>query len=249
MLKLIFKLKSSSWLNQINSINFSIRSLVAREPSLWLLYQPYIWWRKSQRKAAGKTNTVYETVVQTSTELVIDGFQGSANGFAMAAFKQHQSKYVQLAHHMHSPAEIIKAIEQKTPVLLLIREPVGAVISLTSRWSYISVNQALESYIKFYSKLSSYDYGYVVSTFEQTTQQLDQIVRQINTKFETNFDPIDIAKAQSKHKPKTTNKDTRYQIKQQKKQELNMPENAELLAQAHQVYLQYEAIAFDFSRP
>ena len=245
MLKPIFKLKSSSWLNQVSSLNFSFRSLVAREPSLWLLYQPYIWWRKSQRKAAGKTKTVDETLVRPSTELVIDGFQGSANGFAVAAFKQHQTKYVQLAHHMHSPAEIIQAIEQKTPVLLLIREPVGAVISLTSRWSYISVHQGLQSYLKFYQKLSDYDYGYVVSTFEQTTQKLDRIVEQVNAKFATNFAPIDITQAQSKHIPKDIAQNTRSQIKQQKKQELTLPKNVQLLAEANQIYRQYEAIAIE----
>lgn len=245
MLKSIFKLKSSSWLNSVSRLNFSLRSLVAREPNLWLLYQPYIWWRKSKRATLGKATTVSETFVHTETELVIDGFQGCANGFAMAAFKQHQNKHVQLAHHMHSPAEIIKAIEQKTPVLLLIREPVGAVISLTSRWPYISVRQGLESYIKFYTKLITYKYGYVVSTFEQTTQQLDQIVDQINTKFKTDFDTIDTSQAKSKHTPKdiAQAQDTRSQIKQQKKQELEIPKNAELLVQAHHIYRQYQAIS------
>ena len=243
MLKPIFKLKSSLWLNKVKSINFSLRSLVTREPNLWLLHQPYIWWRKRKRQTAGKK--VQEALVQTTTELVIDGFQGSANGFAVAAFKQNQTKYVQLAHHMHSPAEIIKAIEQKTPVILLIRDPVGAVISLTSRWPHISVNQGLQSYIKFYNQLSSYDYGYVVSTFEQTTQQLDRIVARINAKFNNNFDPIDIAKAQSLHKPKEIAQDPRFQIKQQKKQELTTPKNTQLLAEANQVYRQFKAMAID----
>ena len=241
MLKSISKLKSSSWLNQVKSINFSLRALVTREPNLWLLHQPYIYWRKSKR--TGKK--VQEALVQKNTELVIDGFQGSANGFAVAAFKQNQTRYVQLAHHMHSPAEIIKAIEQKTPVVLLIREPVGAVISLTSRWPYISVDRALQSYIKFYSKLSSYDYGFVVSTFEQTTQKLDRIVVKINAKFNTNFEPIDIAKAQSQHKPKGIAQDTRSQIKQQKKQELTTPKNTQLLAEANQVYCQFKALTID----
>ncbi|MGK7948318.1 MAG: hypothetical protein AB4368_05800 [Xenococcaceae cyanobacterium] len=243
MLKPIFKLKSSSWLDRINSLNFSLRSLVAREPSLWILYQPYIWWRKNKRATLGKVTTVSETFVHNHTELVIDGFQGSANGFAVAGFKQHQSKYVQLAHHMHSPAEIIKAIDQKTPVILLIREPVGAVISLTSRWSYISVRQGLESYIKFYTKLSAYPDGYVVSTFEQTTQHLDRIVDRVNQKFDTDFDPIDISQAKSTHTPKDLAKNTRSQIKQQKKQELNLPENIKLLDRANQIYARYKAIA------
>lgn len=242
MAKLISKLQSSSWFDPYRRLSFSLHSLVAREPNLWLLYQPYIWWRTSKRKAAGKK--VPEALVQTSTKLVIDGFQGSANGFAVAAFKQNQTTYVQLAHHLHSPAEIIKAIEQKTPVVLLIREPIGAVISLTSRWPYVSVQQGLQSYIKFYTKLSTYEDGYVVSTFEQTTKQIDQIIDKINTKFKTNFEPIDIAKAQERHKPKEIAQDTRSQIKQQKKQELARPENAQLLAEANQVYSKFESVSF-----
>ncbi|MDJ0723648.1 MAG: hypothetical protein QNJ38_00885 [Prochloraceae cyanobacterium] len=228
-------------LNQLKNIHFSLRSFVARESDMWLLYKLYIWWRKRKRQAAGKK--VQEAVVQTSTELVIDGFQGSANGFAVAAFKQNQTKYVQLAHHMHSPVEIIKAIEQKIPVLLVIREPVGAVISLTSRWHYVSVNRGLESYIKFYDKLSCYDYGYVVSTFEQTTQQLDRTVARINAKFNTNFELINMAEAQSRHKPKKITRDVQFQIKQQKKQELTRPKNTQLLAKANQVYRQFEMLA------
>ena len=243
MLKPIFKLKSSSWLNLISRLNFSLRSLVAREPSLWLLYQPYIWWRKNKRQTLGKAKNVSETFVHEQTELVIDGFQGSANGFAVAGFKQHQSQKVRLAHHMHSPAEIIKAIEQQTPVILLIREPIGAVISLTSRWSYISVSQGLESYIKFYQKLSDYQDGYVVSTFEQTIQHLDKIVDRVNYKFNTNFDSIDVAQAKSTHTPKDITQNTRNQIKQQKKQELNLPENIKLLDEANQIYAQYQGIS------
>ena len=247
MLKPIYKLKFSPYLNQVKSLNFSLRSLVTREPNLWLLHQPYIWLRKNKRQAAGKK--VQEALVQTSTELVIDGFQGSANGFAVAAFKQNQTKYVQIAHHMHSPAEIIKAIEQKIPVLLLIREPVGTVISLTSRWPYISVNQGLQSYIKFYNQLSSYDYGYVVSTFEQTTQQLDRSVARINAKFNCSFELINMAQAQSQHEAKKIAQNSRSQIKQQKKQELTTPKNTRLLAKADRVYRQFEAIAENTDSP
>ena len=242
MLKLILKIKSNSWLDWPSRLSFSMHSFLAREPDFWLVYQPYIWWRQSKRRARGKNTQ--EVLVTKNTELVIDGFQGSANGFAVASFKQNQTRPVQLAHHMHSPAEIIKAIEQKIPVLLVIREPVGAVVSLTSRWPHVSVTQGLQSYIKFYTKLSPYNYGYVVSTFEQTTKQLDLVVQEINTKFDTDFAEIDITKAKSKHKPKQAFLDSRSQIKQQKKQEFATTKNAQLLAEANQIYHQFESLAF-----
>ncbi len=238
---LFSKIQSSSWLNQLRRLNFSLYSFLARESAFWFIYQPYIWWRQTKRKARGKNPQ--EVRVSRDTEIVIDGFQGSANGFATASFKQSQMQPVRLAHHLHSPAEIIKAIEQGTPVLLLIREPVGAILSLTSRWPHVSVTQGLQSYIKFYNKLGSYHNGYIISTFEQTTKHLDCVVKDLNAKFDTHFDVIDIAKAQGKHQPTQTFLDSRSQIKQQKKQELAISKNTQLLAEANQIYRQFEAIS------
>ena len=218
-------------------LGFDCRMLAATEPKLWLYYQP--WIIRGQLKWLLRGIDPRERVISDDTQLVLDGFQGSANGFGMHAFRNSQTKPVKIAHHMHSPTQIIQAIEKNIPVLLFIREPAGAVISLTSRWSYISVNSGLKSYINFYTKLLSYQSCYVVSTFEQTTSCFDVVIQQINHKFDTDFDLIDMTKATEKFKPSQVK---RKQTKQQKKQEFDYSENIRLLEQAKEIYQEYVTI-------
>lgn len=245
MTSIVRKIQGDSSVNMLRGLNFSFRSLVAREPSFWLLYQPYIIWNQKKKKANGVEPR--ESVVGSHTELVIDGFQGSANSFATIAFKQSQTKFVNLAHHLHSPVQIIQAIEKNIPVLLTIREPEGAVLSLTSRWSYVCVNSAIKSYIGFYSKLKAYTDGLIVSTFPQTTQQLDKVVVILNNRFGTNFDLVDVAKANVEAREKVNDDPKVYvlkqNLKQHKKQELALEKNCRLLRDAQALHQEYAAIA------
>ena len=234
----IREIQQTSLMNLPRRLSFSFRSLVAREPNYWFLYQFYIWWGQMKKKAINASPE--ERIVSPSTELVIDGFQGSANSFATAAFKFAQTKEVKLAHHLHSPAQIIQAIEQNIPVLLTIREPEGTVLSLTSRWPHISVSQALRSYIAFYRKLEPYSEHYVVSNFEQTTQQLDLVVQKINQRFERNFDIIDVEKANKECRPKVSyysdKVSKRQKLKSLKKKDILLEKNTLLLQEAQALY-------------
>lgn len=220
---------------------FDCRMLVATEPKFWMYYQ--LWIIRGQLKSLLRGINPRERVVSNDTQLVLDGFQGSANSFGTAAFQNSQTKPVKIAHHMHSPAQIIQAIEKNIPVLLFIREPKGAVISLASRWSYISVNSGLKSYINFYTKLEFYQSHYVVSTFDQTTNCFDTVIEKLNRKFDTNFDLIKMAQVTEKFLPSQEKRKQRKQIKQQKKQEFSYSENIKLLEEAQKIYQRYEAIA------
>lgn len=225
------------FLSKLRRISFNCRSLVAREPSLWLLYQPYIWWAKLKRSRVSRAR---ECVVHNRTELVIDGFQGSANSFATYAFKAAQTDSVELTHHLHSPAQIIDAVSKDIPVLLTIREPENTVISLTRRWPHLSVEQGLKGYIKFYKKLKPYKEQMIVSTFESTTQQLDEIIKLINQKFHRSFSPVDVSQASQerllrKQKSKQS-KEEIAAIKIRKREEMSNTYNKTLLQQANNVY-------------
>ena len=165
-------------------LKFEVRSLLSREPTLALLNWPVIWW--TQHKNRGIID-VRECYVGPSTEFVIDGFQGSGNSFATVAFKRSQSTPVQLAHHLHSPVQIIKAARRGIPILLTIRDPKGAAISLTSRWPYVTLSQAVRGYCQFYEKIEPYTDACVISPFELTTKQLDTVIKQVNERFNTTF--------------------------------------------------------------
>jgi hypothetical protein len=242
MFQVIQKIQSSPLMDKPRQVSFSIHSCVAREPALWLFYQPYFWWGQLKKRAKGIP--VDECIVSKHTELVIDGFQGSANSFATVAFKEFQQSPVKLAHHLHSPAQIIRAVDLQIPVLLTIREPIGTVISLTSRWSHISVSQGLRSYTAFYNKLKPYAEGCMISNFAQTTQQLDQVIHRLNQQFQTSFDLIDMEIANRDLRQKVSDDRKRAEIrplvKEKKRQEILSPENTSLLKQAMSVYQELE---------
>jgi len=224
-------------LRQIKRTSFSYRSLVAREPSLWLLYQPYLFWGIFKRSKVAKPR---ERIVHSKTELVIDGFQGSANSFLTYAFKDSQTSYIELTHHLHSPSQLIQAVKAKIPVILTIREPIGTILSLTRRWPHISANQGLKSYIKFYRKLEPYKQQMVISTFQMTTENPDEVIIQVNSKYGTSFHIIDANKAnQDRLLRKQKSQHSREmveELKKLKREEINLPKNAELLNQAIETY-------------
>lgn len=216
---------------------FNFRSLVAREPMLKFLYLPYIIWDRKKFQSLGQNPQ--ERIIENDTELVIDGFQGSANSFAAYVFQKSQTKYVRIAHHLHSPAQIIEATHKNIPILLVIREPEKAILSLTSRWSYISVSQGLKGYISFYSKLEPYISHCVVSTFEQTTKNYDRTIAKVNHKFGTQFDIVDMEQANQWKPPQGERKKS----KQNKQQEFENALNIELLTKARAKYRIFEQAA------
>lgn len=231
-------------MNQPKKLSFSLRSILAQEPELWLLYQPYIWVIQMKFKKAGVDPK--ESLVNSYTQLVIDGFMGSANSFATRAFKSSQMQSVILAHHLHSPTQIVKATKWRIPVLLTIREPMGTILSLTSRWPYISVTQGLKSYIGFYTTLKPYVSNYIVSTFEYTTQHLDLVIQVMNAKFDTHFDLVNIDRANAEFRQGECDpqaRDKRNRLKQEKKEEFEIKKNKKLLRQANDIYKQFEVIS------
>lgn len=163
---------------------FAIRSVVAREPWLSPLHQLVIWWTQYKQRPH---IDVRECRVGSDTEFVIDGFQGTANSFAARAFKYAQEEPVRLAHHLHSPAQIIKAVEGGIPTLVTIRNPVDAAASLLSRWPYVTPRQALRSYTRFYQKIEPYKSALLISPFPVTTQHLDTAFQTVNHRFGTDF--------------------------------------------------------------
>src|SRR4051794_3765889 len=89
-------------------------------------------------------------VICEQTEAVIDGFTRSANTFATVAFQWAQPCPVRLAHHLHAPAQVIAGARAGIPVLVPLRHPRQAVISVVIRWPEVSLHQALDAYRRFH---------------------------------------------------------------------------------------------------
>ena len=175
---------------------YEARALVSREPILSPLHRLVVLW--TQQKV-GHVIDIEECAVGETTELVIDGFQGSGNSFATVAFKRTQTEPVRLAHHLHAPAQILEAVERDLPVLITIREPEHAAVSLASRWTYVTLHQALRSYAQFYEKIAPQAARFVLSTFDHTTKHLDAVVETVNDTFDTDFTVPDMEVLHREH--------------------------------------------------
>ncbi len=236
-------LKSNSLMQVPRQWSFDLRSLLAREPKLWWFYQPYIWWDQKNITSRGIAQA-RERIVGSHTELVIDGFPGSANSFATAAFRHSQTRPVELAHHMHSPVQIMQAIHLETPVIVTVRDPRGATLSLTSRWPYLSVAQGLRNYTHFYRKLLPYSDKMVISAFERTIKEFDDVIQETNQRFHTNFAPFDNTEENrmAVRRPEKFHTEAWRQRQENKKLKARAFESAKckrLLAKAEAVYEEF----------
>ena len=244
MLKTFQQFPSNPLIAKARRFSFCFRSLVAREPALWFLYQPYLWWGQIKRKATG--HNLEDGLLLPDTQIVIDGFQGSANSFAATVFISSQMQPVKVMHHRHAPLLIIKAVEKKIPVLLTIRQPRETVLSLTSRWPHISISDALISYIGFYKKLLPYTSHLVISNFEFTTQRLDYMIQVINNQYDTNFDIVNNTKINQETSKHTDIFSSRNTLKKEKSKEFQLAKNIQLLTEAEAIYEKFEQRAQQF---
>lgn len=92
------------------SLRHSVRSIVSVHP---MLYMPI-----ARRRYAG----VEGRIAGPGTELEIDGFERSGNWFAVAAFRSAQRRPVALVHHLHAPAQLIRAVRLGVLMMVLIRD-------------------------------------------------------------------------------------------------------------------------------
>lgn len=224
---------------------FEVRSVLAREAWLSPFYFPVIWWTKHKNKGI---IDVRECAVDDTTAFVIDGFQGSGNSFATVAFKRSQPAPVRLAHHLHSPVQIIKAARRKLPTLITIREPKGAAISLVSRWPYVSLSQAVRGYIHFYEKIEPFAPAFVVSPFHLTTRHLDHVIGEVNHRYGTDFgifayDEEDMQVLRGKDKLNSEKEVRRAALKKEMAEAFDREVDPALLKRAQAVYARMEKYA------
>ena len=94
---------------------------------------------------------------------------------------------LKIAHHLHIPAQIIRAVQYKIPTLVLIRYPIDSVASFLLFNPALTVPVALKHYISFYRSVLPYIDGFLVATFYEATQHLDKVIANVNSHFKTCF--------------------------------------------------------------
>jgi hypothetical protein len=126
------------------------------------------------------------------TDVVIEAFPRCASSFAVAAFRLAQEPmFTRIAHHTHMPAQVMRATEAKVPAMVLIRDPVDAVVSLVIRSPDIGAGAAMRGYLRFYGPLLAYRHGFVTATFEEVVGSFGLAIERLNDRFGTAFSPFE----------------------------------------------------------
>jgi len=205
----------------------------------------------------GQRKKFKDIVVSNDTEIVIEGYPRSANTFAVAAFIYAQKKEVKVARHTHAPAQIMLGVKANTPVILLIRKPVDAVVSLVIRDCTISLVAALKMYIWYHKSILDIKDKCVVADFYDVTENFSNIIDMVNTKYNKNFLNFTHDKCSENNIFKLVEEmermdsggelreshvarpsESRNSIKQEIVHQLQLPANSKLLSECNSLYEQ-----------
>ena len=160
----------------------------ASNPRLHPFFRSLVWWERHKiRKAGGLLGEPREASLLPDTELLIDGYQGSANSFFLRAFRYVQPRPVPLAHHLHAATAVRLATRLGIPAVVTIRDPAESARSVVKRWPYVSVIQALRHHARYYEALEPEVGTFVLSPFTATTRRPDLVIEAINARFGTAF--------------------------------------------------------------
>lgn len=154
----------------------SARRIIMVHPSVYL---PLARWKRA------------DSMVSASTQLVLDGFERSANTFAVIAFQLAQNDHVRVAHHMHAAAPLIAAAERGLPTLVTVRQPEATVLSAAIRDSRATLRQWMKTYVSFYEAIVPHRSRFVVGRFEDLTSDLGRVINRVNERFGTEFRTFD----------------------------------------------------------
>ena len=119
-------------------------------------------------------------------DLVIEGFPRSGNTFATQAFLAANPD-ASVSHHMHTPANVLRALEFGVPALVVVRTPADAVLSEVIREPRKSVAQALREWLSFYETVRPHLDAVVVAPFDQVTTSYDKVIAALNATCGTDF--------------------------------------------------------------
>lgn len=160
-----------------SSLAFSIRSFFALRPAL------YITALRLLRKDTS-------TTVNKNTDVLIAGIGGCANTYASDAFEYAQPD-LNLAHHLHVPAQVVRATKLQLPCLVLIRHPIDSIASITSRFqkelTIEGTAWAYKDYAYYYESIINLKDHYVAAEFSEVVTDFPAVIERMNAKFGTNY--------------------------------------------------------------
>ena len=106
-------------------------------------------------------------LLNDNTDLVIEGFPRSANSFFEMALRAYLPKTLQFAHHCHARAHVEEAVRRGIPCIVLIRNPIDAIVSYLEESGKLSSPAVLfREYIIFYEDIERLYPGIMLISFD-----------------------------------------------------------------------------------
>ncbi len=173
-----------------DNIRFSLKRMVGYDRAwpihAWLMVRPRLFYTLITLLGRSRGG-----IVTKNTGLVIAGIGGCSNTYASDIVKMRYPD-MHVASHLHIPVLAIQAARLNVPCLALVRHPVDAITSLTSRggieFSVGGLAWALRDYAYFYESILPYKDHYVVANFKDVVTDYRAVMQRLNTKFGTDFD-------------------------------------------------------------
>jgi hypothetical protein len=128
-------------------------------------------------------------LVQPDTDLLIEGYPRSANTFAVIAFEHANGTGLQIAHHLHSPVNLERAVQFGIPAIALIRDPLPTIASHMVRSPWIRPEDGLTGYLRFYDRVQRLTENVVVADYHELITDFGPALTRTNQRFGTTFKP------------------------------------------------------------
>jgi len=171
---------------QENKFNFSIhwdwlKMFLRRN---MFLHQLVMAWRSRK--------TPYLMVKKGETKICIEGYPRSSNSYLVRMFRLANNTPFgcHICHHTHSIHSVRKAIKFKIPVLIIIRNPIDAIISncfYVGKFNRQIISIEINKYLDFYSWVSKNLDKIVLVKFEGTISNFNLVITKLNKRFDTKF--------------------------------------------------------------
>ena len=147
----------------LKKLEFSLRMAVKSSPALYSLSRRLKYSHRDDK------------ICRPSDRLCVEGYPSSANSFTYVLLQQLSGE-LPMAHHTHSLANIKLALKYKIPVLVLIRSPLGAIVSRVVRFDN-PIDDSIKEYQHFYTYVASRLDELVLFRFEDITTQTAECVK------------------------------------------------------------------------
>jgi hypothetical protein len=134
------------------------------------------------------------------THLCIEGYPRSANSFCTRLFwLANPEERNHVAHHTHAIGSIARALRFRIPVILLVRNPVDAIVSACMYKGTEFLDYYVRHYIAFHKWLIQRKSQVVVAEFGLATTNFNEIIDRVNKKYGVAFNRVvDLKETQEK---------------------------------------------------